>query len=539
MQSRLIRNFRLVPLAASLLLAGGLAGALSAAQRPAPRTPARAAQLSPARRAQVRQTLGKLPLSFQRNRGQVDPQVKFVSRGPGFDLFLTSTEAVMALRKSAAPSKPGKPAAPTVVRMKLAGSNPAAPLTGAHPLPGKSHYLRGDDPQQWVKDVSHYGRVRYEGVYPGIDAVYYGNQGQLEYDFVVAPGADPQQIRLAFEGPERLEVDRRGDLLLHTPQGPLRQHKPVIYQEVDGARRPVAGQYVLLPTAASGKPAAPQVGFQLAAYDATRPLIIDPVLEWATYVGGTLFDGGTSIALDSNKNVYVTGISVSADFPVTAGSAQPTMTRFSLDAFVLKLDPTGSSLVYSTYLGGSNSDFAESIDVDGNGQAYVAGRTESFDFPGLGEPSGPACQTTAEEIVLGYVVKLSSSGNAFLYSHIVFSGSATVAHSVDVDAVGNAYVAGESEPGLETTPGAFQTESRGGTDAFVRKLDPSGALLYSTYLGGFAYESGRGVVVDSSGFAHVVGTTNSPNFPTLNPLQPAPAGNLDLWVARLDQAGAG
>ena len=323
----------------------------------------------------MRERYGNLPLSFEANHGQSDSKVKFLSRGSGYSLFLTSNEAVLVLSQSEADENRkasrvartavrAKHRKSAVVRMTLVEANPQSQAAGHDALPGKSNYFIGNDPAKWRTNIPTYAKVRYEGVYPGVDLVYYGNQGQLEYDFVVAPGADPRLVTLAFEGAREVHIDARGELVLGVEGGEVRQHKPVVYQEVAGVKQEVAGRYVMKGTR--------QVGFRVAAYDPSRPLIIDPVLVYSTYLGGSDEDVGFGIAVDAAGNAYVTGETSSTDFPTTAGAAQTTYAGGS-DAFVTKLDATGSGLVYSTYLGGSDGDIGLAIAVDGAGSAYVTG----------------------------------------------------------------------------------------------------------------------------------------------------------------------
>src|SRR5438034_9355174 len=312
-----------------------------------------------AAQARVTESYGKLPLSFEVNRGQMDSDVKFFSRGSGYGIFITPTEMVLslgrgsrqetkgpeALKRNAGPNRPtaAAPRRTSVLRMKLAGANPKPQLTGEEELPGKVNYFIGNDPKKWRTNVSTYAKVKYRDVYPGIDLVHYGNQRQLEYDFVVAPGADPKAIRFGFEGAEKMEIDGRGDLLLHTPEGDVRQHKPVIYQEIDGTRREVSGTYSL-----SRKN---QVSFEVGKYNPGRPLVIDPTLSYSTYLGGNDYDAGEGIAVDSAGNAYVTGETNSINFP-TASPFQAAFGGF-FDAFVTKLNVTGWSVVCLACLVGS------------------------------------------------------------------------------------------------------------------------------------------------------------------------------------------
>src|SRR6187431_1632102 len=262
----------------------------------------------------------QLPLKFEVNEGQTDSRVDFLARGPGYNIFLTATEAVFAL-----------PRAPAM-RMQLVGSAADPRVQGLDALPGKVNYFRGQDAASWQTKVPIYRRVKYSAVYPGIDLVYYGQSQQLEYDFIVAPGADPGTIKLGFAGVEKTTVDAQGDLVLKTAGGPLRFQKPVIYQIDNGRRHPIEGGYV--------HRSPHQIGFRVGAYDRTRPLIIDPVLSYSTYLGGSGVDGGDSIAVDATGAAYVLGFTTSTDFP-TVNAVQPT-DNGGQDFFVAKLTPDGT-----------------------------------------------------------------------------------------------------------------------------------------------------------------------------------------------------
>src|SRR5438093_2961462 len=301
--------------------------------------------------ARLSESYGKLPLHFEANRGQAHKDVRFLSRGPGYSLYLTSSEAVLVLSRPDADAKrdarstpvraevPSAHAKSVALRMSLVGAAHKPVVSGLEEQPGKANYFIGKDPAKWRTRVSIYAKVRYREVYPGIDLVYYGNQRQLEYDFVVAPGADPNRIMLGFKGADKVEIDAEDSLVLHATGGDIRQHKPVIYQDIDGVRREIAGGYV--------RKGANRVGFQLPAYDTTRPLVIDPiVLSYSTYLGGSGDDSGGGIAVDADGNAYVAGRTSSPNFPTVAGAFQPTRGS-TTDAFVAKLNPAGSALVYS------------------------------------------------------------------------------------------------------------------------------------------------------------------------------------------------
>jgi hypothetical protein len=465
----------------------------------------------------IDQAYGKLPLTFEANRCQTDSQVKFLTRGSGSTLFLTSTEAVLVLtRREARASRDKSPllkrdvtqpgrVIETVVRMKLVGANPAPRVAGLEELPGKANYFITNDPAKWRTNVPTYAKVEYKHLYPGIDLVYHGNQQQLEYDFVVGPGADPKQIVLGFQGADKLEVDAQGDLLLYTAAGAIRQRKPVIYQEVDGARRDIAGGYVLK--------GVHRVGVQVAAYDVRRPLVIDPVVVYATYLAGSMTNPtfGQAIAIDTSGNAYVTGFTTSINFPTTSGAIQTTFPGGQDDAFVTKLNPAGSGLVYSTYLGGSDGGTSNGtgIVVDSAGYAYVTGDTTSQNFP----TTPGAFQATFFGTV--FAAKLNPAGSALVYSTYL-GGGLDGASGIAVDAAGNAYVTGSTgSSNFPTTAGAFQPSYGGTGDAFVMKLNSTGSTpVYSTYLGGSANDTATAIAVDAAGNAYVTGNTNSADFPT-------------------------
>ena len=511
------------------------------------------------------ESYGKLPLVFELNQGQSDREVKFLARGPGYALFLTPTEAVFALRKAphqgplvpvsrerttvrgVDPERTEEPPLDHVVlRMQLLGANSDPQIVGLEKLPGKSNYFIGNDPEKWRTNVPTYAKAKYKAVYPGVDLVYYGNQGQLEYDFVVAPGADPKAIRLTFQGIDEVEVDDQGDLLLHAGETPVRFRKPAIYQEVDGFRRKIAGGYVLQ----GGN----QVSFRLGAYNLDRPLVVDPVLVYSTYLGGSGIDSGTGIAVDSAGSAYVTGITGSFDFP-TVNPLQPTF-GFGFDAFIAKLNPSGSALVYSTYLGGSIAppsksphDQSFAIAVDSGGSAYVIGGTDSTDFPVMNplQPTSGGCVAGSISLPIGlefcdaFVAKLDPSGSSLVYSTYL-GGTSTelnfVAGDIAVDSGGSAYVTGATQSSDFPISNPLQP-TMGVVDAFVAKLNPPGsALVYSTYLGGSWIDVGNGIAVDAGGDVYVTGATGSGDFPTMSALQPGFGGGVsDIFVAKLNSAG--
>ena len=498
----------------------------------------------------------RLPLHFEANHGQTNARVKFLARGPGYTLFLTGDEAVLSLRGSA-PAKTNaecgmqnaecgtsRPLAPsrdtqhatrnTVMRMKLAGANRHAPVAGAEELPGKLHYFRGNDRTKWHANVPTYGKVRYRGVYPGIDLVYYGNQGQLEYDFLVAPGADPGKIRLSFHGAGGLHLDRTGDLVLTAGGHTMRLRRPIAYQESRGRRRHVPAAFVLSgPARPNG---ATRVSFRVARYDRARPLVVDPVFVYSTRIGGSGEDTAPGVAVDASGAAYIVGTAAAADFPVTASAY-----RLSWAGIVVfKLSPDGTALAYATYLGGSSTERPDGgIVVDGQGNAYVAGHTTSTDFtttPGV-------IQSSLSSGVSAFVAKVSPDGSSLVFStYLGGSGGGTWGGAVAVDVSGSVYVTGSTyATAFPSTAGVFQPAHAGGGDAFLTKLSPDATqIVHSGYLGGTAFETAGGLAVDAAGNAYVCGTTASGNFPLQSASQTQYGGGTgDAFVAKVDASGSG
>jgi hypothetical protein len=464
--------------------------------------------------------LFQLPLTFELNQGQTDDRVDFLARGPGYNIFLTATEAVFALPKASA-----KSGQRPVMRMQLIGSVADPAVQGVDALPGKINYFRGQDAASWQTKVPTYRRVKYSAVYPGVDLVYYGQSQQLEYDFIVAPGADPNTITLGFAGVELTTVDAQGDLVLKTAGGPLRFQKPIVYQLEGGRRHPIKGGYV--------HRSPHEIGFHVGAYDRTRPLIIDPVLSYSTYLGGSGIDEGNGIAVDATGAVYVSGNTASTDFP-TMNAAQPTPSEGGFDdIFVAKLSPDGTALVYATYLGGSDHDVVADIAIDSTGAAYVSALTRSSDFP-MVQAFQPAKKGGSDAVI----AKLSADGSQLIYSTYLGGRNDEINADVAVDLAGAAYIAGTTES--PDFPEVNALQSRPGGDVqnvFVAKLSPDGtALVYSTYLGGTGVDSAADIAVDSLGAAYVVGNTTSPDFPSVNPL-PVTGGGFDAFVAKLAPDG--
>ncbi|MCA1591594.1 MAG: SBBP repeat-containing protein [Acidobacteria bacterium] len=514
------------------LLAAPAMLSLRHAQTPSA-SPAEATQHAPS--AEARETYGRIPLSFETNQGQTDGSVNFLARGAGYTLFLKPAEAVFVLtrhegdesaKRSVQKQSDNNARLTRVLRMKLVGADANATVAGAEELAGKVNYFVGNDPAQWRTSVPAYGRVRYTDVYPGIDMVYYGNQRQLEYDFRIAPGADARTVSLQFDGADKVALDAGGDLLLTLGESVIRQPKPVVYQEVAGERRAIEGGYVVREGG--------RVGFAVGAYDAERPLVIDPVLVYSTYLGGSGGDQGLDIAVDPAGNAYITGFTNSTDFP-TVNPIQSTNGSFQ-DGFVTKLNAAGNAFVYSTYLGGNGFDQARGIAVDSAGNAYVTGFTNSDNFP----------TANAFDATIGangddaFVTKLNAAGNALVYStYLGGSDSAEFGEDIAVDSSGNAYVTGSTFSTDFPVVNAIQSTFGGFTDAFVSKLNAAGsALVYSTYLGGSEAEIGEGIAVDSAGAVYLTGDTSSTNFPTANAVQATNGGGQDAFVLKLNAAGS-
>src|SRR6266403_72175 len=535
--------------------------------------------LQPRKAPQAQEVYGRLPISFEENVGQSAREVSYLSRGSGFELFLTPQEAVLALQnpvpRDLSPRHrfatlralhqarlARKVATTTALRMRFEGSNPKAQIAGLDVMPGRVNYFIGNDPKKWRTDVRTFSRVKYAGLYPGVDLIFYGNGRRLEYDFVVSPGADPDAIRLNLQGARKARINNSGDVVLSVGRGEVLIQKPLIYQVIDGKRREIAGNFVL-----SG---VHELAFQVPHSDRSEPLILDPVLNYSTYLGGSSDDQGAAIAVDANGNVIVAGTSFSTDFPTSSNAFMPQPLAANVNgasaAFVSEIDPTGTQLKYSTYLAGSTPfDFAFGVSVDPTGKIYVTGTTVSTDFPTSStnpnfKPGFKVGTNNTNLNGTSFIVKLDPAAttgqNSLLYSSYIGGTNGTqligdIGQSIAVDANGVAYVTGytDSSPGTSVTDltgfpvvGGFQTTlgSVNG-NAFLAKIDTtqSGAasLLYSTYFGGnavnfnsvtdFIADVGNGVVIDSNSNAYMTGVTYSTDLAvTANAVQTAyPTGN--------------
>ncbi|HKT10212.1 MAG TPA: SBBP repeat-containing protein, partial [Terriglobia bacterium] len=516
------------------------AGAVAPQKAPRPRdskvAPAgavvQAAPASHAAAVEVRE--GKFPLSFEPNRGQTDSRVSFLARGLGYALFLTPREAVLELKAPAGKQSP-------VVQMKLqASSAQARALAGMDELPGKSNYLLGRDQSKWRTSIPTYGKVIERDVYPGVNLVYYGRQRQLEYDFVVAPKARVQAIRLQVDGARKLRLDPAGNLVLEVPGGELSFLKPVAYQQIGSQRRPVDAAYVLRGQG--------QVAFRVGRYDRAQPLVIDPILAYSTYLGGTNIDGANAIAvLSSDGTAFVTGGTFSTDFP-TEHPLQPNAggaNDFPQDAFVTKLSTDGGTFLYSTYLGGSSEDYGTGIAVDSLGDAYVTGVTLSSDFPvtpGSFDPNCPPdgkCGATINNGFIwsaGFVSKLNPAGSALVYSTYFGGSGNTRGQAIAVDSNQNAYVTGSTQAADFPLVVSQCLTFTAPQNAYVLKLDSTGSTaLYSGTIGGSVQDTGLGIALDGNQHASITGITYSSNYPvTASAFQPAYGGAGDAFLTTVD-----
>jgi len=522
----------------------------------------------------VSRSYGNLPLSFEVNQGQADPQVRFLSRGSGYSLFLTGGETVLALPrlKSAdakeGPAKidlrkhPASLASADVVRMRLLGGKPDAEVTGESELPGKANHFIGSDPSRWRRDVPTFAKVRYAGVYPGIDAVYYGNQHQLEYDLEVAPGADWRTIRIHFEGAKKMKLDADGSLGLDTANGSMAFRPPVVYQMIRGRRQSVDGRYVIA--------ARNTVGFSIGKYDRAHALTIDPIIEpilvYSTYLGGSIGDGAEAIAIDGKGDAYVTGYSYSPDFPTKNPYQQMNgQAPGGYTVFVSEMNPEGSALIYSTFVGGTAAnlcgngnigDQANAIALDAQGDIYLTGLTISSDFPttpGAWQTENNGCPQNNSN---AFVTAIAAGGASLIYSTYIggagnlYSGG-DVGTGIALDANDDAYITGstvstgQNSTDFPVTDSPFQRYNRvpqGAATGFVAELNPTGTgLVYSTFLGGSTSDQLYGIALDSSDNAYVVGTSYSSDYPLQGALQAVNHGatqQSNAVVTKLNSAGS-
>ena len=413
---------------------------------------------------EVHDAYGKLPLSFIPNEGQTDKAVRYYAQGAGYSFFFTHEGAMLSFSEGKGRGH--------ALALDFLGANPHATLTAQKRLSGKINYLVGDDQAKWQQGLPTHGELLYGGLWPGIDMAVRGERGKLKYEFHLKPGSSVDDVRLGYRGAEGLSVGAGGDLLVQTSLGILRDAAPVSYQRIGGERVPVQSRYVLKGDGG--------YGFAVGAYDPRYPLVIDPGLDYSTFLGGMDGDGGNDIAVQEGR-AYITGFTQSADFPTTPGTFDTAFNQ--QDAFVTKLNASGSALAYSTFLGGTDGDNGFGIAVDEEGRAFVTGFTQSADYP----TTPGAFDTTYNGNGDAFVTKLNASGSALAYSTFLggTSSDVLVSSAIAVES-GRAFVTGQTvSANYPTTPGAFDRTYNGSTDTFVTKLNASGsALAYSTFLGG-------------------------------------------------------
>ena len=500
--------------------------------------PSTATHLSP---SQVRAAFGRLPMTFEQNQGQAASDVKFLARGNGFGLYLSSSEAALAFSGNASSG----------VEMKLAGANPNAQISGAEPLPGHSNYFIGNDPSRWHRNVPQYGRVVYREVYSGIDLAFYGNQGRLEYDFDVAPGADPNQIQLDLTGADRLSIVENGDLVLSKDGRELRFQKPRIYQNSSAGPQNISGSFVLR--------ADNRVSFKLGDYDRTRTLVIDPVLTFSSYLGGAGNESCAAatgaafvphcpaISVDAAGNIYVAGTTTSTGTFAGVTPQVPATAIGPGNVFVAKisLSSTSSNVDFVTYLGGTGTQYPVGVGVDSGFNVYVAGTTGAGDFPVTATAFQVPPVSAGNHV---FVSQLDPTGSALLYSTYLAGDGADVAAGMTVDTLAKVYVFGTTtSTNLATTPGALQSAPNAANQFFFAKVSPATSgptgLEYLTYIGGATPANGAvtggAVAVDTSFNVYLAGSTNFVDMPVVNgytgtkqTAQSIRCG-FDVWAAKL------
>ena len=507
-----------------------------------------------------------IPLEFETNQGQAPARYLFVAHGPAYTLGLSATEMALSLhRQQQSSSSTRDPISLQAtesanVEMRLVGGNSAAAADGLDPQPGRSNYFIGNDPAKWQTNVPQFGRVKFAAVYPGIDLVLHGNHQQLEYDFDLAAGADPSAIRVEAHGAQSVTIAADGNALLHTALGDVELKRPEAYQEIAGVRQPVKSAYRLVDS--------DDLAFEVGAYDHNKALTIDPVLDYGVSLGGSNGNWATGIAVDGNGDAYVSGATCSGDFPTTAGNFQqfpstPSMTSYinCMAGFVVKLDPTGSTLLYSDYFGGTNNSSGGShLTVDGSGDVYLTGGTTATDFPTVANigPSAPSScsQVGSGDLCLtGFVLKLNPTGSQIIFSSLLGGSQGSGAAEVKLNPVtGDVVVLGDTDSAnflpaattLETSYGGGSCGSIGPCyNGFLLGLNPTtGALRYGTFIGGTGNDLAGGLAFDSSGNIYVAGSTQPPLASALgsvtqtySPAGGATAAGAEIFVEKFDLSG--
>ncbi|HYP21455.1 MAG TPA: SBBP repeat-containing protein, partial [Chloroflexia bacterium] len=484
-----------------------------------------------------RAELSKLPMLFEPNAGQVEPSARFVAHTAGGTFLFGEAGVTLNLVAPRAEDGDANGQANSIeVGVRCEGRSPQVELAAGKGAAGKVNYLLGSDPTRWRTGVSTHSEVRYNGLYPGVDLSYEGTGGFLKGTYTVAPGTDPDLIRWRYTGAENLALNAGGDLEItlsgQSEEAALTEQAPVAWQETVAGRVPVAVSYKLLPGGS--------VGFNIGVYDPARPLVIDPTITYATYYGGVGDDVVTDMAIDTAGSIYITGHTTSFNLPVQSPfqgqmvSPQP----YVADAFVMKLNPMGNEVVYATYLGGSEHDGANGIAVGAAGNAYVTGFTRSTDFP-TKNPLRQATRGAQDNYFDVFVTELDNTGTGLVYSTYLGHYGDERGYGIAVDGSGSVYITGETTGSDYVTRNPIQPHNFGFMDAFVTKLSPLGkGVVYSTFLGGKELDRGARIKVDAAGNAYVVGSTESDNFPTKNPLQPRIGGADDVFIAKLNPQGS-
>jgi hypothetical protein len=451
-----------------------------------------------------------LPMFFLPNAGQTNPAIRYIAQTPELRVGFAVDSAVYQIHE-------------TQLRVRFAGANPNVSMEGAAAMPARANFLIGNDPAAWHTGVPTYQGIVYRNLYRGVDMKYVADDPRIKSEFLLAPGADPDQIHLEYSNADSVFVDANGELVVRASTVELREQAPVAYQESGGVRRPVEASFRIYP--------GNTVGFDLSDYNPALPLVIDPVISYSTYLGGTAQSAVTALAVDVSGNLYAAGWTEAIDFPVS--NAIQAVNRGGVDAFVFKLNAAGNALLYATYIGGRGDDRAAGIAVDSSGQIYVAGSTASADFPVVSSIR-PTLGGTRD----AFAVKLNAIGNLLVYSTFLGGTSYDAATAIAVDAAGNAYIAGDTQSTDFPLLSPVQSVFGGVTDAFVTKLTPAGAISFSSYLGGNNVEHAGGVAVDASGNIYIAGGTLSTNFPVAAPIQAANGGSQDAFVTKLSTSPA-
>jgi hypothetical protein len=497
-------------------------------------------------RSFLSKTLTDLPLYFMENRGQLGGDTRFHLKIPAGNVYFSPGEIVYQIlyrkqvenrsekRTTGKERNSGKNIAYENVRLAFMGANETAKVEGIEETEAKANFFRGSNPEEWIAGVRTYQKLIYRDLYPRIDLVLYGNSGRIKQEYRVKRGGNAEDIQVCYEGVERIEITKKGQLEIWTKNGKLTEDVPKSYQFVEGKRVGVESEYIVCSDNT--------LKFKVGEYLRDRELIIDPDLVFSTFLGGILPNHGMDIAIDGSGNSYITGETSSYDFPTTPVAYDGTFNDLGYsDAFVTKINSTGTGLIYSTYLGGGYWDSGHGIAVDSSGNAYITGSTESGNFP-----TTPGAYDTSGNLSSDmFITKLNPTGSALVYSTYVAGGGWDQGDCIKIDGAGNAFVTGYSNYGtFPTTPGAYDTTHNGGSDVVLVKLNASGSnLLYSTFLGGSDDDTGYGLAIDGGGIAYIIGDTNSSDFPATPGAYDTSYNDTfypfsDVFIAKVGAAGA-